>query len=100
MGSVLFKKINVVDVRKQRILPSMDVLVEGKKIAVIAEHIAETADRVIDGEGLYLTPGIIDLHVHSTWDGSAISEDLDEMYGPYQAFLRSVQNVEESLKKA
>ena len=99
MGSVLFKKINVVDVRQQRILPGMDVLVEGKKIAVIAEHIAETADRVIDGEGLYLTPGIIDLHVHSTWNGSAISEDLDEMYGPYQAFLRSVQNVEESLKK-
>ena len=65
MGSVLFKKINVVDVRQQRILPSMDVLVEGKKIAVIAEHIAETADRVIDGEGLYLTPGIIDLHVHA-----------------------------------
>ena len=53
MGSVLFRKINVVDVRKQRILPGMDVLVEGKKIAVIAEHIAETADRVIDGEGLY-----------------------------------------------
>ncbi len=99
MGSVLFKKINVVDVRQQRILPGMDVLVEGKKIAVIEEHIAETADCVIDGEGLYLTPGIIDLHVHSTWDGSAISEDLDEMYGPYQAFLRSVQNVEESLKK-
>ena len=83
MGSVLFKKINVVDVRQQRILPGMDVLVEGKKIAVIAEHIAETADRVIDGEGLYLTPGIIDLHVHSTWDGSAISEDLDEKVDIY-----------------
>ena len=57
MGSVLFKKINVVDVRQQRILPSMDVLVEGKKIAVIAEHIAETADRVIDGEGMYTALG-------------------------------------------
>lgn len=31
--------------------------------------------------------------------GSAISEDMDEMYGPYQAFLRSVHNVENSLKK-
>ena len=38
MGSVLFKKINVVDVRQQRILPSMDVLVEGKKIAVISQR--------------------------------------------------------------
>ena len=99
MGSILFKKINVVDVKQHQILPDMDVLVDGKVISSVASNITDKADRIIDGEGLYMTPGIIDMHVHSTWDGSAISEDMDEMYGPYQAFLRSVHNVEASLKK-
>ena len=98
MGSILFKKVNVVDVRNRQILPATDVLVKDKVIAAVANDISETADQVVDGEGLYLTPGIIDMHVHSSWDGSAISEDMDEMYGPYQAFLRSVINVQESLK--
>ena len=41
MGSVLFKKINVVDVRQQRILPSMDVLVEGKKKLQSSRNISQ-----------------------------------------------------------
>lgn len=96
--SLLFKKVNVLDVRHQEILKDTDVLVKDKRIAAVGKDLAEDADEIVDGEGLYLSPGIIDMHVHSTWDGSAISEDLDEKYGPYQAFLRSVQNVERSLK--
>lgn len=98
MGTLLFKHVNIVDVRNKQIIPSTDILVKDGIIRSIAKDIHESADEIIDGEGKYLSPGIIDLHVHSTWDGSAISEDMDDMYGPYQAFLRSVQNVERSLK--
>ena len=95
---LLFKKINVIDVKRREILPDTDVLVRDGRISAVGKDILDHADTVVDGCGLYLTPGIIDMHVHSTWDGSAISEDLDEMYGSYQAFLRSVLNVEATLK--
>lgn len=99
MSTLLFKHVNVVDVRNQQILSDVDVWIKNERIEKIGRDIKSSADQVVDGEGKYLSPGIIDMHVHSTWDGSAISEDMDEMYGPYQAFLRSVHNVENSLKK-
>jgi dihydroorotase len=44
---------------------SLDVAVAGGRIDAVAESIAPTAGaRVIDAEGLILTPGLIDLHVH------------------------------------
>lgn len=98
MGTLLFKNVNILDVRKKQIIPSMDVFINDGIIENIAKDISSPSDEIVNGEGKYLSPGIIDMHVHSTWDGSAISEDMDEMYGPYQAFLRSVQNAERSLK--
>lgn len=99
MGSILFKNVNVMDVRNGQILRDYDVLISEGRIESIRQGITQSADEVVDGTDKYLSPGIIDMHVHSTWDGSEISEDLDDMYGPYQAFLRSVHNVEQSLKK-
>ena len=99
METLLFKHVNVVDVRNQQILSDRDVFIRDGIIEKIEKNVKDTAEKIINGEGKYLAPGIIDMHVHSTWDGSAISEDMDEMYGSYQAFLRSVHNVENSLKK-
>ena len=98
MSSVLFRQANVLDVKNRDIKKNTDVLVKDGVIAAIAGHIAEAADQVVDAAGLYLAPGAIDMHVHTSWDGTAISEDMDEMYGPFQAFLRSVQTVESTLK--
>lgn len=46
--------------------------VEGK-VAMVAKNInANLADQIIDAKGLYVTPGLIDIHVHFFWghDGS------------------------------
>ncbi|MEJ7692862.1 amidohydrolase/deacetylase family metallohydrolase [Daejeonella sp.] len=46
--------------------------IEGK-VARVAKNIpADQADRVINAKGLYVTPGLIDIHVHFFWghDGS------------------------------
>ncbi len=41
--------------------------IEGK-VARVAKNIpADQADRIIDAKGLYVTPGLIDLHVHFFW---------------------------------
>jgi dihydroorotase len=62
MGSILIKGATVVNEGTQKVL---DILVEGERIARIAENIQPTAGcREINAEGLYLLPGVIDDQVH------------------------------------
>lgn len=50
---------------KNRINDVMDVAVAGGKIAALARNIPATqARRVVDATGLYVTPGLVDIHVH------------------------------------
>jgi dihydroorotase len=42
-----------------------DVAIKDHKIAAVAEHIQPgTAAKVVDVSGLYVTPGLVDIHVH------------------------------------
>ncbi len=41
-----------------------DVLVNGEKIVRVEENISESAEKIIDADGLWVVPGLIDLHVH------------------------------------
>jgi predicted amidohydrolase len=55
-----------------------DVAISNGKIAAIEENIA--ADRaldVINASGLYVTPGLIDLHTHCFWGGTATGIEAD-----------------------
>ena len=53
---------------KNAINTQMDIAVDDEKIAEVAEDIAsDRADRVIDARGLYVTPGLIDMHTHIFW---------------------------------
>ena len=51
---------------------TLDVAVSNGKIVAMGQHLAITADEVIDAHGLALMPGIIDSHTHFdaqiTWD--------------------------------
>ena len=50
---------------KNRVDAVMDVAIKNGKIARVAEHIpANSAIKTIDVKGLYVTPGLIDVHVH------------------------------------
>ena len=53
-----------------------DILVEDKKIVKVAEHITDTADKIIDAKGCYVMPGFIDLHVHLRDPGLEYKETL------------------------
>ena len=61
--SILFKNGTVVDYAN-KLEKKLDILVEGDKIAKIAENISEETDKVIDCSGYIIMPGMIDVHCH------------------------------------
>jgi len=61
---LVFKGGHVID-PKNGIDRSMDVAIAGDKIAAVAPEIsASQAKKVIDVHGLYVTPGLVDIHTH------------------------------------
>jgi dihydroorotase len=61
---ILLKGGHVID-PKNKIDSKMDVAITNGKISQVAENIpAAEAKKVVDVTGLYVTPGIIDMHVH------------------------------------
>lgn len=61
---LLLKGGHVLDPRNGINAP-MDVAISGNKIARVAENIAPTeAKQTVDVSGLYVTPGLVDMHVH------------------------------------
>ena len=62
---ILLKGGHVID-PKNKIDEQMDVAIANGKISQVAKNIsAQDAKKVIDVSGLYVTPGIIDMHVHA-----------------------------------
>ncbi|TLV04060.1 amidohydrolase/deacetylase family metallohydrolase [Dyadobacter luticola] len=71
--SIVIKGGHVID-PKNNIDAIMDVAIEGTpggtdgKIALVAKNIDKNlGEQVVDAKGLYVTPGIIDIHVHYFW---------------------------------
>lgn len=54
-----------------------DVKIEGNKIAAIGENLAVDSAQVIQGEGLFLAPGFIDVHVHLREPGGEHKETIE-----------------------
>ncbi|HDZ14467.1 hypothetical protein LCGC14_1113000 [marine sediment metagenome] len=62
--NILIKGGHVIDA-KNNIDEVMDVAINDGKIAKVAKNIdAKQAVQVVDAKGLYVTPGIIDIHAH------------------------------------
>src|SRR4030095_1621264 len=61
---ILLKGGHVID-PKNKIDTVMDIAITGNKISQVAPNIpVSNAKKIIDVKGLYVTPGIIDMHVH------------------------------------
>ena len=71
--SIVIKGGHVID-PKNNINTVMDVAIKDGKIAMLAKNIdVAQGVQVVNAKGMYVTPGLIDLHVHFFWghDGSA-----------------------------
>ena len=64
MSLTLIRNGTVVDPSKS-IMERMDVLIDGKNIQDVASHISSiNSSSTIDAKGLFVLPGLIDLHTH------------------------------------
>jgi len=62
---ILLKGGHVID-PKNKIDSQMDVAIAGGKIFQVARDIqANNVSKIIDVKGMYVTPGLIDMHVHA-----------------------------------
>lgn len=74
LARVAFVNANVVPMDRERVLRGQTLLVENGRIAAIGPKLAIPADaRRIDARGMWLSPGLADLHTHvQTRDDLAI----------------------------
>lgn len=65
----ILKNVNIVDVENKKIIPSKTIVVKNGKINSITDFVSSLPFAPynlpeIDGNGGYVTPGLIDMHVH------------------------------------
>lgn len=61
--NILLKNGTVIDY-KTNTNEKLDVYIENEKIVEIGKELSKSADRIIDCTGLYIMPGMIDVHCH------------------------------------
>ncbi len=83
-GDVALHNVHVVSMVSEEILPNQTVIVADGKITAIhptSKHRLANADRIIDGEGGYIIPGLSDMHTHLglilPWDGDPSQEGME-----------------------
>ncbi|SDM50905.1 dihydroorotase [Daejeonella rubra] len=63
--SILIKGGHVID-PKNNINELMDIAINGDKIVLVAKNIdPKTAKQIVNAAGLYVTPGLVDIHSHN-----------------------------------
>lgn len=99
MKAILLKNSNLVDVRTKSIVKNVDILIEKGIITKIDNNLARADAEVVDCTDKYVVPGVIDTHVHLTWNGTPDPVDQDNIEGSHVAIIRALNNAQASLQK-
>jgi dihydropyrimidinase len=78
MGTVLVAGGTVID-RGRR--SQVDILVRDEKVERVAAGIRASADRTIDATGLYVLPGVVDVHTHPVYVDDLASLPVTAAHG-------------------
>lgn len=71
---VLLKNVQLVDVKKNSIQDNVDILIEGEAIAAVGKFPTCICEEIINCEGLFAVPSLIDMHVHITFNSMVDGE--------------------------
>ena len=66
-ADIVISNVNVIDVVEGKMINNQDVVITGDQIIDILSHDEQKyrAEELINGEGKYLIPGLLDMHVHT-----------------------------------
>ncbi len=76
MESILLKNGTVLDYASKT-NEKLDIIIKDGKISKIGKNLSETVDREINCEGLYIMPGMIDMHCHLREPGFEYKETIE-----------------------
>lgn len=76
MSSILLKNGTVLDYASNTD-EKLDIKIENGEITKIEKNITEEADEIIECEGLYIMPGLIDMHCHLREPGFEHKETIE-----------------------
>ncbi|TAM58901.1 amidohydrolase family protein [bacterium] len=99
--NVLFRDALLWDGAGSEPRPHMDVLVEDGKIAAVrptGDAVRSSDAQVVDLEGAFLMPGLIDMHVHLIWSGSPDPVSVVDTEGAQLTTVRAVANAQTQLR--
>lgn len=94
------KNVTYLDVRNGTWQGPTNILVQDGVIKRIGDEAAPEGVPVLDCTGLYVTPGLTDMHVHIIWAGETLDPVrtmLDD--GAYKTILKGVFNAQSTLAK-
>src|ERR1051326_3106930 len=74
MATLLIQNGTILD-PSQRLERRADLLVRDGKIAAIGSNLGK-AEKIVDASGCYVTPGLIDIHVHLREPGDEEEETI------------------------
>lgn len=96
--SFWLKNANYFDVYAGIMVQNAMIQIDGGLIGKICDTMPDGAKNVVDCSGKFITPGLVDMHVHIVWDGgpAPVRTMLDE--GNYLAGFRGLANAQASLK--
>lgn len=69
MERTVIAGVNLIDPVTEKVVPSMDITVEGTAITALAPSAGTVPDGALDGRGRFAIPGLIDSHVHIAFNG-------------------------------
>lgn len=77
--TILITNVSIFGGTSKTLITDRDVAIAGKRIDKLVPSGGDGSgyDQVIDGQGGYLTPGLIDAHAHA-WMGSSVAETFNQ----------------------
>ena len=94
----IIKNANLIDVTNGEVIKGISLHIQDDMITeFVALSKIPTGIKIVDATGLFMLPGLIDMHVHLVWDGSPDPLSTMAREGNYMAFARGIANARKSL---
>lgn len=94
---LLIQNTTVYTMEGEGVLENADILCENGKIAAVGRNLSAADAQVIDGSGLYVTPGLVDAHTHTGCGIADALQDCNEMSNPVTPEMNIIHSVDVTL---